>query len=929
MLDSNFGNYYMEDFMLTADGMFDEHDFKGSKKASKLPKGLFEDAEFPATNESIGGVTGDNANPLADYLKDRPESKKHGAKPGGFAYKLFASEGEPCLFKHASPRDIEQGYLGDCWMVSSFSAVAEYPDRIRSLFKQHELTADGRYDVRLYDPQSEEWKVITIDDRLPFWKRPGKHGNLCFAKPTKENEFWPCLLEKAVAKFVKSYHRCSARIDGGWESVALEMLTGKPSLCIQISPDLGGTHAPYAFRCGKDEASAVHATVAMRVESYDADWGYWSQDRYEPSRAGDIGDEWLWDKLKAWNQEGQALACNTRQNYKGILANHASRMCGHSGTDPRGSQIERWKPRGTSHRLIHVRNPHATNEWFGRFHDDDWETWNKYPEALEATGHKVGIKDNGVFWMDARAALRGRPNRHRYKQAFSDVAVNFSAEVGGARYTDLSPEAQKHHAAVAFGTVGHQAWTGLKEALEILKASDVHIDLVGWNALMALSLHLLSESLLTNLQPDIISYNSVITACSGHHWPLALHLLFFSRQARLVPSIISFNAAIAACDKGHQWQKALQLFQDLQEEHVSPTRVTYNSLLSACEVGLPWSSLLHLLSLSQHLPEHRGEADAWAAVASACAKTLAWAVALDALEVIRMTMPEAAWHATLRACALALKRSALVLLHQGQCQQLQMPRSSDVSSLLVAARGERWSTAEGGRPFHAWQLEEVRRAAVQADESVEETNPNAQLARAALNSLHVVRTKSVLTFVAVSSDRDATCRPMRRFQNGAALALPLTCSFVAAYMVCRLHLQRMEAKRSERASDPAMDPDADPATDHAEAEPRPSGLAELQQLPQEVLAQLSVRDAFLALPAVRTPTSAPVKWALQQSGWNQEGAKILRNIFQLLMEGASPFLVPIGNGNFDHHVGEEILEMVRQYRHMSPKKDAFVMCSRS
>ncbi|CAK8989720.1 unnamed protein product, partial [Durusdinium trenchii] len=49
------------------------------------------------------------------------------------------------------------------------------------------------------------------------------------------------------------------------------------------------THAPYAFRCGKDEASAVHATVAMRVESYDADWGYWSQDRYEPSRAGDIG----------------------------------------------------------------------------------------------------------------------------------------------------------------------------------------------------------------------------------------------------------------------------------------------------------------------------------------------------------------------------------------------------------------------------------------------------------------------------------------------------------------------------------------------------------------------------------------------------------------------------------------------------------------
>ena len=64
----------------------------------------------------------------------------------------------------------------------------------------------------------QEWMVVTIDDKLPYWKRPGRHGNLCFAKQTKENEFWPCLLEKAVAKFVMSYHR----IDGGFEASALD-----------------------------------------------------------------------------------------------------------------------------------------------------------------------------------------------------------------------------------------------------------------------------------------------------------------------------------------------------------------------------------------------------------------------------------------------------------------------------------------------------------------------------------------------------------------------------------------------------------------------------------------------------------------------------------------------------------------------------------
>ena len=45
------------------------HALVGCLRTVKEPKGLFEDAEFPATNASIGGVTGDSANPLAPYLK--------------------------------------------------------------------------------------------------------------------------------------------------------------------------------------------------------------------------------------------------------------------------------------------------------------------------------------------------------------------------------------------------------------------------------------------------------------------------------------------------------------------------------------------------------------------------------------------------------------------------------------------------------------------------------------------------------------------------------------------------------------------------------------------------------------------------------------------------------------------------------------------
>ena len=81
----------------------------------------------------------------------------------------------------------------------------------------------------------QEWMVVTIDDKLPYWKRPGRHGNLCFAKQTKENEFWPCLLEKAVAKFVMSYHR----IDGGFEASALDAWIFRMGTTWRLHPKLG------------------------------------------------------------------------------------------------------------------------------------------------------------------------------------------------------------------------------------------------------------------------------------------------------------------------------------------------------------------------------------------------------------------------------------------------------------------------------------------------------------------------------------------------------------------------------------------------------------------------------------------------------------------------------------------------------------------
>ena len=37
----------------------------------------------------------------------------------------------------------------------------------------------------------------------------------------------------------------------------------------------------------------------------------------------ELSDDWLWNKLVSWDAEGNSTCCDTRQDYKGILANHA------------------------------------------------------------------------------------------------------------------------------------------------------------------------------------------------------------------------------------------------------------------------------------------------------------------------------------------------------------------------------------------------------------------------------------------------------------------------------------------------------------------------------------------------------------------------------------------------------------------------------
>ena len=75
------------------------------------------------------------------------------------------------------------------------------------------------------------WQNVTVDDYLPWNKSTHR---LLGVSSTDPLEFWPCLLEKAYAKFRGSY----ADNEGGLEYVALNNMTEDDWTEVDVTEDM-------------------------------------------------------------------------------------------------------------------------------------------------------------------------------------------------------------------------------------------------------------------------------------------------------------------------------------------------------------------------------------------------------------------------------------------------------------------------------------------------------------------------------------------------------------------------------------------------------------------------------------------------------------------------------------------------------------------
>jgi len=71
------------------------------------------------------------------------------------------------LMASIDPNDLSQDAVGDCSLMASIAAVCEFPPAVKKLFGNNtKLSAEGKYEVRLWHWGSRNWVTYIIDDRF-------------------------------------------------------------------------------------------------------------------------------------------------------------------------------------------------------------------------------------------------------------------------------------------------------------------------------------------------------------------------------------------------------------------------------------------------------------------------------------------------------------------------------------------------------------------------------------------------------------------------------------------------------------------------------------------------------------------------------------------------------------------------------------------
>jgi hypothetical protein len=288
------------------------------------------------------------------------------------------------LFDNIDPGDIGQGSWGNCWLMSSLAAFAEFPEVLESRFTPRYYSEDGKYTINIYDPLNDQWAPIEVDDRIPC-----KNERPIGGRP-KGNELWVLLYEKAVSQFAGSY---TALGHGGPPVWALMVLCGSSAgVRYQNNREEGEVKAARIVIEDKDDDGC------LSIKDYNLAWGTWP------------------DGSRGWQPKSPeefmaVLAHHDEQNHVMVAYTAHSQTSEMHGSTDRGIFLNHAYTLISVHRnvagsgrdFVLLRNPHGHGEWEGPWGDssDEWGDEGVADIASALLQVFPSAEDDGVFFMES------------------------------------------------------------------------------------------------------------------------------------------------------------------------------------------------------------------------------------------------------------------------------------------------------------------------------------------------------------------------------------------------------------------------------------------------------------------------------------------------------------------------------------------------
>ena len=241
-----------------------------------------------------------------------------------------------------------------------------------------------QYTLTLFDVSTWREVDIEVDERLCGHSN-NRHGELQGCKPSRDDELWCCILEKAVAVHCGGW----MNIKGGQPNFGWAMLTG-----CKEQYSIASYEGKYRIH-GRQENGRWTCPSANTSKSWHdtkTTFTKW------PSVGGAGGADLkldeveLFQRMCIWDDHSFLMSAASitgrgeTHSTDGIVDGHAyailqaeCNVCGASGVD-----------------LIKLRNPWGHKEWGGEW-GDDGAGWRRHPDVKQKLNPVK--KDDGIFWM--------------------------------------------------------------------------------------------------------------------------------------------------------------------------------------------------------------------------------------------------------------------------------------------------------------------------------------------------------------------------------------------------------------------------------------------------------------------------------------------------------------------------------------------------